>query len=58
MYKAVAAVTTPRAHPVRDYYYYYYYYYYHVRYYFGKIIQNKIYKNQTQLQKAGLLHRI
>ena len=27
-------------------------------FYFGKIIQNEIYKNQAQLQKAGLLHGI
>ena len=28
-------------------------------FYFGEIIQNEIYyKNQAQLQKAGLLHRV
>ena len=27
-------------------------------FYFGKIMQNKVYTNQAQLQKADLLHRI
>ena len=27
-------------------------------FYFGKIMQNKVYTNQAQLQKADQLHRI